>query len=36
MNYIGSFIIEVYRNSYKDTNEISESIEKFKVFWKNI
>ena len=32
INYIGSFIIEVYRNNYENQNEIGESVKKFKTF----
>jgi len=36
INYIGDFIIEVYGTSYKSISEISESVEKFRDFLKNI
>jgi len=32
INYIGSFIIEVYRNNYENYDRIAESIKKFKLF----
>jgi sugar phosphate isomerase/epimerase len=36
INYIGSFIIEVYRYNYKSLTEISDSIEKLREFLKNL
>ena len=36
INYIGDFIIEVYGYSYQNLTEISESIEKFRGFLKNL
>ena len=35
INYIGDFIIEVYKTNYENLTEISESIDKFKIFWEN-